>query len=171
MVISLLAFDLIEIMYEQLSLISSVANEIILPSAWDSLDEKTVQAAIHHYYPNLHREVNLDGDFLDFLSPNHYCIELKKSSSKKGKRHLSRPNHAIGQVLGYKSTYAFNESLGLDQVTPVILLYGSEVGAWKKANVTRLRYMVGVRLWQLVSLANAEVIDLDTGLQIDLGSL
>lgn len=143
-------------------------KNLILPSAWDALDEKTVQAAIHSRYPNLEREVNLEGNFLDFLSPNHCCIELKKSSSNKGKRYLSRPTHAIGQVLGYRSSYAHLEGLAVDSVRAVILLFGSSPGLWRDDYVTRLRRSVGVELWQIVSLANPEIIDLDSSEQVRL---
>lgn len=142
-----------------------------LPLAWDSLDEKTVQAAIHHRYPNLEREVNLSNTYLDFLTRSHFCIELKKSSSSQGSRYLTRPSHAIGQVLGYVSEYSYLHQVPLEEITPVILLYGSSIGRWLSDDVTRLRKMVGCKLWVLVSLANAEVLDLDSEQIINLGDL
>lgn len=145
--------------------------DLELSYAWDSLDEKLVQKAIHSRYPNLEREVKLGSNYVDFLSSKHFCIELKRSSSDKGSRYLTRPSHAIGQVMGYVSEYSFNMNLAPDQVTPVILIYGSELGRWKSDEVTRLRNMLNCKLWVLVSLANPTVIDLDTEQEVDLGDL
>lgn len=146
--------------------------DLDLPLAWDSLDEKTVQQAIHSKYPNLEREVNLGGNYVDFLSTRtHTCIELKQASTIKGSRYLTRPSHAIGQVTGYVSEYAYLNNLNPCEVTPVILLYGASLGRWAKEEVTRHRFMLRCKLWCLVSLADPTVIDLDTEKLIDLGAL
>lgn len=141
-------------------LIHLPATSFHLPLAWDSLNEKTVQRAIQHTFPTIQREVNLDGNYLDMLTVNHTLIEVKKSYAK--------PPQSIGQLMGYKSSYCQATGLGYDEVQTVIMLFGSTLGLWETEAATNLRNMLNCRLWVLVSLANPEIIDADTGEKINL---
>ena len=146
--------------------------DVNLPIEWDVLGEKTVQTAISHKYPLLKREVNLGGCFCDFTSPSgKTLIELKKASSDKGQRYLTRPHHAIGQVLYYQSVMSSDMQQQLEDFTPVLLLFGSNIRKWITEDVRVFRQRHRVKLWAIVSLQNPNIIDLDTGENIHLDLL
>lgn len=145
---------------------------INLPLGWDALGEKTVQSAIHHKYPLMKREVSLGGCFCDFTSPSgRTVIELKKASSDKGSRYLTRPHHSIGQVLYYQSVMSSDLQQPLETITPVLLLFGSDIRKWITEDIRAFRQRHAVKLWAIVSLQNPHIIDLDSGAKIDLDLL
>jgi hypothetical protein len=118
------------------------------------LPEKLVQQAIHK---NLDpskwiREYPVGLGYLDLLS-HEYAIEIKKSTG-------SNPSYnTLGQILYYREGLRLQ---GSDR-EGVILIYGSSFEKYGDPVLTSLRKQNRIRLWLLSSLANFEVLDLDSG--------
>lgn len=129
--------------------------------AFNRLPEKLVQDVIHSQCDPLlvFREVNYDGYFLDFLTPR-YLVEVKKATSELGKSNqVARVHASLGQVLFYQAAH---EVLYGVTLTPVILLYGSDIRKYCTDIFTHARRKSGVSLWVLTSLRDGTILDLDT---------
>lgn len=129
--------------------------------AFNRLPEKLVQDVLYSQCDPLlvSREVNYDGYYLDFLTPR-FLVEVKKATSDSGQSNqVARVHAPLGQVLFYQAAH---EILWGQVLSPVILLYGSDIRKYCTDIFTHARRKAGVHLWVLTSLRDGLILDLDT---------
>lgn len=134
--------------------------------AFDRLDEKTVQDAIHSQTDPMlvKREVPYDRYLADFLTPK-YIVEVKKSTASG---RSTAVHHTLGQVLYYSTAHHLIYG---NHRQPVILIFGSYTAKYTAEIFTMVRELLGVRLWILISLRDGKIFDVDAGIYREIRSV